>query len=534
MRDRILGGTKSEPAEAVKPTCPYLGLAHDQFGHLPEPSSEHRCYLYMQRERIDQSHQERFCLTTNYLSCPWMMVSPAAAAMDDSPWRRFTESLRERFDEMERVTMRNRWPRAFVAVLIFIGQLAVAGVVEAWRIVGPTLRPILASLWIEIQAGVTRAWSSVRGRRFQAPSIPIRPRVPGRSEVSTTQQTEPIEALGAQSSLGSGVDEPAPANGVHAAQAAEVPRMPSTTHAVIPGMKWECVNCFTFNPPSMTFCQQCGRLSSRIEEELLAKEDFFTLDGLKALMGGDEEGAHRYFTLATQANPHSELAWRWRCRTVASLDEVIASLEQMVRAVPESQEARDDLELAKLRRDREQALAAARLAAQEAEKAPPGPSVLSRSVAVVRRLALEFASIPAFALGLLWLGKPVLDALAMIGFYALRTTMPVFQLPNITVQLPPALVEPLLPSTLSVADVVPIILAVWYFMLSFGVTDGSTSGRYAAIVSGLLSLLALRFVAANGELFFLCAALLFVLAVVGKGSSTDELLGTHAMTARVA
>ncbi len=534
MRDRILGSNKSEPAEAVKPTCPYLGLAHDQFGHLPEPSSEHRCYLYMQRERIDQSHQERYCLTTNYLKCPWLMVSPAAAETPDSRWHQFTASLRERFDEMERVTMRNRWPRAFLAVLVFIGQLVITGVVEGWRIAAPVVGPILANLWVHVQAGAVRAWMSIRGRQLRAPTLNVRPSISGLSRARVMMRPKPAETLVDEPPVSPSAEEPALADGVYPTPTVEGPATVVSTRSAIAGMKWECANCFTFNPPTMTFCQQCGRLSSKIEEELLAKEDFFTLDGLKALMGGDEEGAHRYFTLATQANPHSELAWRWRCRTAATLNDVIACLEQMVAAVPESQEAKDDLALAKLRRDRERSLAAARQAAQEAEQIPPGPSVLSRSIGVVRRLALEFASVPAFILGLLWLGKPVLDALGMVGLYTLRTTMPIFELPNVTIHLPPNLVEPLLPSTLSAADVAPILLAVWYFLLSFSVTDGSTSGRYAAIVSGLISIVALRFVAANGQIFFLCAALLFILAIVGKGGPPEEVVGTPRMSARVA
>ncbi len=534
MRDRILGGTKSESAQAVKPTCPYLGLAHDQFGHLPEPSAEHRCYLYMQRERIDQSHQERFCLTSNYMKCPWLMVSPVAAGPSEGRWRRFTEALRERFDEMERVTMRNRWPRAFLAVLVFIAQLVVTGVVEAWRFAAPVVGPILLSLWQQFQARAFNAWVSLRTHGLRALAVRVRPSIPDFSRARDVIHRKPAGVLGDEALIQPAAEEPVLADGVYATQTSEVPSTPPSIRSAIPDIKWECANCFTFNPPSVTFCQQCGRLSSKIEEELLAKEDFFTLDGLKALMGGDEDGAHRYFTLATQANPHSEIAWRWRCRTAATLNDVISCLEQMVAAVPDSQEAKEDLALAKLRRDRERSLAAARQAAQEPEQIPPGPSLLSRGIGVIRRLALEFASIPAFILGLLWLGKPVLDALAMVGLYTLRTTMPVFQLPNITIQLPPNLVEPLLPSTLSAADVAPILLAIWYFLLSFGVTDGSRSSRYAAIVSGLISLLALRFVAANGQMFFVAAALLFLLAVVGKGGPPEEVIGTPTMRARAA
>jgi hypothetical protein len=319
MRERIKGGSKPVQ-EAVKQTCPYLGLAHDQFGHLPEPSSEHRCYLYMQRERIDQSHQERFCLTTSYLNCPWLMVSPAAAGQGDSPWQRFSESLRERFDEMERVTMRNRWPRAFVAVLIFIAQMTAKAAVETWRVCAPVVGPFLERRWIELRAWALRSWLKFKNRSARPAIQKAAPRSTTVSTPAAAPSTLHFETVADEVSLGPAVEPTPVTNGAHVQSSGEGVARPVVETHTLPGFKWECANCFTYNPPSVTFCQHCGRLSTHVEEELLAKEDFFTLDGLKALMAGDEDGAHRYFTLATQANPQSELAWRWRSRTAATLN----------------------------------------------------------------------------------------------------------------------------------------------------------------------------------------------------------------------
>ncbi len=55
-------------------TCPNLGLEGDRSGRCPEPSPRHRCYLWMERGRIDLAHQSHFCLTDAYDDCPWLSV----------------------------------------------------------------------------------------------------------------------------------------------------------------------------------------------------------------------------------------------------------------------------------------------------------------------------------------------------------------------------------------------------------------------------------------------------------------------------
>lgn len=541
MRGRILGGNR-EGQDTAKQACPYLGLAHDQFSHLPEPSSEHRCYLYMQRERIDRSHQQRFCLTTNYTSCPWLVVSPGAAAAGQPgrPWQQYVDALRERFDELERVTMRSRWPKAIVILLLYVAQMIAKGVVAGWRIAAPAVGAFLARLWILLVIGFHRIGSAAK-RMTERPARPKA--VEAISNVQSIAVAEPggprglsvVEALGDQTSAVPLSNVPSAVNGGRGEPS--IPAAPGGTlrsRTRAPTVKWECASCFSYNSPSATFCQRCGRLSSRVEEDLLATEDFFTLDGLKALTAGDEDGAHRYFTLATQANPRSELAWRWLSRTSATVDDVISCLEQMLEAIPDSEEAKGDLQLARLRRDREEELAAARAAAQARVPIPTGPTLIQRVLTVTRRLALELASIPSFVLGLLWLGRLVVDALSSIGVHGLEAMMPIFALPRLMISLPPWLVEPLLPSTFAAADVAPVILAVWYVLLAFRVADGSSGARYAAIVSGLISLGASRwFVVGNGQVFLIAALCLLVLSLIGKDGISQNARGSAAVVARV-
>lgn len=57
------------------PRCPHLGLEDDAFQKLAEPSPRHRCYLWMQRDRIDLAHQANFCLAPAHAACPWLSIS---------------------------------------------------------------------------------------------------------------------------------------------------------------------------------------------------------------------------------------------------------------------------------------------------------------------------------------------------------------------------------------------------------------------------------------------------------------------------
>jgi hypothetical protein len=72
LRFKVLAGV-SVSGQPQK-SCPHLGASADPFTHQHQPSEDHRCYLWMQRDRIDLAHQKGFCLTTAHHRCPWLMV----------------------------------------------------------------------------------------------------------------------------------------------------------------------------------------------------------------------------------------------------------------------------------------------------------------------------------------------------------------------------------------------------------------------------------------------------------------------------
>ncbi|MBI2863984.1 MAG: hypothetical protein HYX94_05430 [Chloroflexi bacterium] len=84
--------------------CPHLGLLDEPFIHRDDPTEEHRCYLWMQRDRVDLTHQKGFCLSSAHTQCPWMSIAPpigqapmarklgtAAPAALGSFWGRFSD-----------------------------------------------------------------------------------------------------------------------------------------------------------------------------------------------------------------------------------------------------------------------------------------------------------------------------------------------------------------------------------------------------------------------------------------------------------
>src|SRR5690348_3639656 len=72
LRLKVLGAVTL--SRQPQKSCPHLGQSGDPFSHKAAPSDDHRCYLYMQRDRIDLLHQKSFCLSTAHHKCPWLMI----------------------------------------------------------------------------------------------------------------------------------------------------------------------------------------------------------------------------------------------------------------------------------------------------------------------------------------------------------------------------------------------------------------------------------------------------------------------------
>jgi hypothetical protein len=56
--------------------CPQLGLRSDRKTVFGFPSEEHRCFVGQTRRPIDLPHQQAFCLSADYPSCPWWAQDP--------------------------------------------------------------------------------------------------------------------------------------------------------------------------------------------------------------------------------------------------------------------------------------------------------------------------------------------------------------------------------------------------------------------------------------------------------------------------
>lgn len=140
---------KSGDAEAGDRTdrgnvCPHLGLEEDPSSCCHEPSPRHRCYLWMQRSRIDRSHQADFCLTDAHTICPWFSIGAPLSVRLES------RTLPMRLAAGAAVAMLSAGAVALATVAWFslrrvpatLGRLAVDLAAVIWRL----MRRALASL----------------------------------------------------------------------------------------------------------------------------------------------------------------------------------------------------------------------------------------------------------------------------------------------------------------------------------------------------------------------------------------------------
>jgi hypothetical protein len=79
-----LRGRRRPPAHGRR-ACPHLGLAGDPFVHRDQPAEEHRCYVYLQRDRVDLTHQCSFCLVLQFpLLVRYALVTMRGQSQDDT------------------------------------------------------------------------------------------------------------------------------------------------------------------------------------------------------------------------------------------------------------------------------------------------------------------------------------------------------------------------------------------------------------------------------------------------------------------
>lgn len=512
------------PDHEVTVACPHLGLASDQFARYGGPSPEHRCYLWMARERIDRAHQQRFCLAEAHARCPWKAVTRREPTGEpEGLGARVSDAIRARFDELEQATLRSNWPRALFAIVVFLAGLLVAGTRGGARILKPHLLRIgrlLLSLGMQIvtqglprlgRSSVTAArWAGSRGGAL--------------TRAITTKQRQKPEKVNRQVSSGSpSPDEPAP---FEISDDEPLPigwaGSPITSAPVDEDLdfasngSWTCATCGMENQSPNTFCQSCHHLSSVLDAHLRQRGKIDLLDGLKAIELGNEEAAFHAFVLATVRFPSDTLAWRWRARTAPTVSDVVASLEKLVRLKPDDRQLQADLVIARSRLQSERGITGPPVhPTPRAESTDP--SVSQRILGVARRLALEIASIPAFALGILLAGQPVRDVLAMLDLGDYAVLLPTFQLPALIVHLPASLQPDFLPEvSTDVVGIGLLFVAAGYFYLAFRLADGSPGSRWVSVVGGLIALGSLHVTSSGGGPLFACGLLLTLVAAIGQ------------------
>ncbi|MBI3978426.1 MAG: hypothetical protein HY331_09605, partial [Chloroflexi bacterium] len=162
--------------QTIPSTCPHLGTDDDPFRHGDRPSDTHRCYLGMQRDRIDLAHQRMFCLGRSHVSCPWLSVVPGATRPSlpqrTADW--VLPQLAALADTAWRLTCTTGWPSGRAAA-VALGRQTGLSSARAARATGTTAARLArrSAAWSRrtaplVAAGVARAgvgcWS--RGRGF--------------------------------------------------------------------------------------------------------------------------------------------------------------------------------------------------------------------------------------------------------------------------------------------------------------------------------------------------------------------------------
>lgn len=501
--------TPPRARDRTTPACPHLGLASDQFAHFGGASPEHRCYLWMARERIDRSHQQRYCLTEVHASCPWKAVTRRPPIEREGLGTHFSGVLRDRFDNLERITVRATWPRAILAVLVFAAIMLATGAREAARFAFPYLR--------------RAAWSALRlSRQGLAVGGPTLLHALG---VLIGAAGRAARSLGA---AGGARRAPAPSSprlvlGVEDLATAPIDPVkvePVPSDVWVPLGVWTCGYCRAENTAQQEFCPRCYRLADTLEAYLRREDRTDLLSGLKAVEVGGESRAFRHFVAATTRFPGDTLAWRWRARTAPTVSQVIIALEQLILLDPTDTQVQADLAIARSRYHGERTIAPP--SAKEAKTEPEKPRLTNRFLDLARRLSLELASVPAFALGILLAGAPVRDLLSMLALDDYARLLPTYALPSLIVHLPRSLQPDLLPDF--GADVVGlglIAISVWYLYLAFRLTDGSRGSRWPSLVAGLIALGSLHVAVAGTAPLLACALLLIILAAIGREAPLD-------------
>lgn len=524
--------------------CRHVGLAHDPFQHEAEPSGEHRCYLWMQRDPIDLDHQRGYCFSSEHRHCPWLQISlPCGKGIDETLGQKMGPVLGKAGEAA--------------------GRALLALCIEAARRAGPLLKAAGLWAWTNLPKGAAALGRAVRplagaglrkagqGGQALARSVSRRAGATPKalSEAPQGEELSALMALGREANragrrreahlcfsraaaldtgseeawlwMAATADDPQeaqsclqralainPASGRGRAQVMGLarpsaePAGPEAAEVAAPG-----------RPTPAPFAKEPevpDPLASGLSARALLDQ------GLKALDVGDEDGAHRLFAAATAADAASEPAWFWRAKTSTDLGEVITCLERVIELNPDNEKARSSLSwaLERRRQDRERERAVSSPA-----MVPAAGTYYSEPKPVQQPGLLGFASTLYFIVGLLWTASLLYlfldEGLARI--YRGLAVLPGLRLPYLSSSVlgVPDLQLP----ELNLMYAVPALLALLCFVAMESLSSASrVQGLFLAFASAVSMVAAGLFVAGDiaSQVLLAGSALAGLTALLGR------------------
>lgn len=456
----------SPTQERDKSICPHLGLADNPFDYSHEANDGHRCYLWMQRDRVDVDHQTGFCLSELHVKCPWLSLSTPAPTTGEKVYGILLSVLSVLSSYGYQLLLRLRLlateqllpflteegiPRLKSSLFASIERLSSAprrisqfNLSEALPATASVLKSLLAALVAlprslfsmvkqtiqttgarmvrsRRQDGVDAAteddvarlmeWgknASVRGERKTAYGyFALAGEIaPDREEVLLWKAATTEDSDEAASCLRRALELNPESGRAKAGLAALEETEPAT-----PG-------------PQVVIGVPIGPVTSAVPvAELLGQ-------GVAALDEGNEEKARAIFVSATEAYPRSQEAWFWRAKMADGLDELITDLQTALDVEPTNAKVKADLDWANHRRERKLKMVelAARRVAVESRSAAPVDYKEPAS-----GFMISLAGVASLLLGFLWVAAgivPLFDSAFNITQWQASNLLPLLAFPR--------------------------------------------------------------------------------------------------------
>ncbi|MBI2303764.1 MAG: hypothetical protein HYU86_03340 [Chloroflexi bacterium] len=503
--------------------CPHLGFANDPFNHLSVTSDEHRCYLWMQRDRIDPDHQLQYCLTSNFRLCPWLQISQPGSIVTNETWRQRLLSALPEGSEGRGEFLANLALRAAVTsgrLALFLAQWARATLpqVTAWisRELYPAATATVRAVAKAIRPVATPRPTKIGQKQKLEEAIPgddfsLLMRLGREANLAGRRQEARIFFSRAVA-----IDANSEEAWLWMAATAEDPQEAQAN----------LQRLITINPESGRGRTQLGEPARIVPQRGLGDEEAETAkkvsaplllkQGIQALDSGDESRAYELFTIATEQDASNEAAWFWRAKTATNLDELATSLERVIELNPDNGKAQANLDWAKDRQSKEaerhrQASMkpmAPTLGTFYSEPPPPHPMPF----------LMDIGSLAYLFLGLLWLGPVVLSFLDedLASLYRQALILPSVRLPG----LPSSILGNLgsLIPEFNLYYLAPLFIALNCFIAM----ESSASGRRTVTI--YLGLVSLASIIATG-LFVVGNASTVVLVGISLLAAVSALVG---------